>query len=173
MFHRDDGLWKKPLHTKDVTRWVVSAEVYKATLSSFCNFRGVGIWQWQGTLQYFASMSVSSNISDTGTHWLSFRSSAQAFPYFWEGLGEDKRAGAEGWACLAVAAFLPDMFSYFKKFSKTIGRRKEMLGWPALYHSNHMLFTICFFNRMADSLDSKAWQADASDISVRLRRLIR
>lgn len=48
-----------------------------------------------------------------------------------------------------------------------------MLGWPALYHYNYMLFTICPFNRMADCLNSKAWRADALDISTRQARLIR
>lgn len=48
-----------------------------------------------------------------------------------------------------------------------------MWSWPALYHSNHMLFTICSFNRMADYLNSKTWWADALEISVRLTRLIR
>lgn len=134
-------LWNKLPHTKDVTRWVVQAEVYNAILSSFCNVRWVDIWQQQGALQYFAPMSVSGNISNTGTHWLSFRSSAQAFFYFWEELGGHRRAGAEGWECLSADVFLsPWSVLLLQKFSKTIGNTKEMLGWPASYHSNHMLF---------------------------------
>lgn len=85
------GLWNKIPHTREVTRWVVSAEVYKATLGSLCNVRGVGIWQWQGMLQYFASMSVSGNISVMATHGLSFNSSARVFPHFWEGLEADRK----------------------------------------------------------------------------------
>lgn len=76
-------------------------------------------------------------------------------------------------ACQQMYFCLPDLFCYSKKFSKTTGNTKEMLGSPALYHSNHMLFTICSFNRMADCLNSKAWQADALDISIRLTSLIR
>lgn len=99
-------LWNKIPHTRNVTGWVMSTEVYKATLGSFCNVREVGIWQWQSRLQYFASTSVSGNISATGSHRLSFSSSAQVFPHFWEGLGADRRAGAEGWARLAVVTCL-------------------------------------------------------------------
>lgn len=46
-------------------------------------------------------------------------------------------------ACQQMYFCLPDLFCYSTKFSKTIGNTKEMLGSPALYHSNHMLFTIC------------------------------
>lgn len=98
-------LWNKTARTKGVTRWVctqlsVSAQVYKAILRSFCNIGWVGIWQWQGALQYFVSMSVSGNISSTGTHSLSCKYSAQGFSHFWEELGGDRRAGAESWVCL-------------------------------------------------------------------------
>ena len=44
-------LWNKIPYERDVTRWVVSTEVYKATLGSFRNIRGEGTWQWQSMLQ--------------------------------------------------------------------------------------------------------------------------
>lgn len=75
--------WNKMPHTRNMTRWIVSTEVYKATSGSFRNTREVGIWQWQGMLQDFGSTSVSGNISATGSHGLSFSSSAEVFPHFW------------------------------------------------------------------------------------------
>lgn len=39
-------------HTGDVTRWVASTEVHKATLGPFCTVRELGSWQGQVLWQY-------------------------------------------------------------------------------------------------------------------------
>lgn len=64
-------LCNETLHTGDVTRWVASTEVHKATLGSFCTVRELGSWQGQVLWQHFVSMPVPGNFSAPSSHGMS------------------------------------------------------------------------------------------------------
>lgn len=170
--------WNKIPHTRDVTRWVVSTVVYKATLGSFCNVREVGIWQGQSTLQYFASTSVSGNVSATWYSRAVFQFFCSSLPSFLGGTGGRQKRGS--WRLsLPGSSYhlcLPDLFCYSKTFSKMVGNTKEKRNVGStcfVLLQPRSLFAICSFNRLAGCLEGKTPQADASYLSVRLMGLTR